>query len=219
MFRDPFPLYRWLRDHEPVHWSTSLNGWVVTRFADVLDVFEQPRTFSVGPLPQDRRALREPAPGGAGRRRRPGALARVPRPARPRSPARPACRARSRRSSSRRAATASRRPSTRSSTASLDARHDGLHPRARLSAAGDGDRGPDGRARGGPRVDQALVRSAGGVPRRRGRRARQLSPRRARASPSSSTTSGRSSASASASPRDDLMSAACCAAKARGRSA
>ena len=44
--QDPFPLYGWLRDHEPVHWSGSLNGWVVTRFADVLEVFERPRRFS-----------------------------------------------------------------------------------------------------------------------------------------------------------------------------
>ena len=27
---DPFPLYRWLRDHDPVHRSDSLNGWVAS---------------------------------------------------------------------------------------------------------------------------------------------------------------------------------------------
>jgi len=43
---DPFPLYRWLRDHEPVHWSSSLNAWAVTRYADVLEIFEQPIRFS-----------------------------------------------------------------------------------------------------------------------------------------------------------------------------
>jgi|SRR5579862_4902968 len=43
---DPFPLYQWLRDHEPVHWSSSLNGWVVTRYADVLEIFSQPLKFS-----------------------------------------------------------------------------------------------------------------------------------------------------------------------------
>jgi cytochrome P450 len=43
---NPFPLYRWLRDHEPVHWSRSLNAWAVTRYADVLDIFTQPLTFS-----------------------------------------------------------------------------------------------------------------------------------------------------------------------------
>jgi cytochrome P450 len=44
--RDPFPLYRWLRDHEPVHWSPSLNAWAVTRFADVLEIFNRPATFA-----------------------------------------------------------------------------------------------------------------------------------------------------------------------------
>jgi cytochrome P450 len=44
--RDPFPLYRWLRDHDPVHWSVSLNAWAVTRYADVLEIFDQPIRFS-----------------------------------------------------------------------------------------------------------------------------------------------------------------------------
>src|SRR5207249_11978060 len=43
---DPFPLYAWLRDHEPVHWSASLNAWAVTRYADVLEIFSQPIRFS-----------------------------------------------------------------------------------------------------------------------------------------------------------------------------
>ncbi len=44
--QDPFPLYRWLRDHDPVHRSESLSGWVVTRFADVLEIFNRPTEFS-----------------------------------------------------------------------------------------------------------------------------------------------------------------------------
>ena len=44
--RDPFPVYRWLRDHEPLHHSESLGAWVVTRYADVLEVFEQAQRFS-----------------------------------------------------------------------------------------------------------------------------------------------------------------------------
>ena len=44
--QDPFPLYAWLREHDPVHWSESLNAWVVTRYDDVSDVFDRPGTFS-----------------------------------------------------------------------------------------------------------------------------------------------------------------------------
>ena len=44
--QDPFPLYAWLRDHEPVHWSESLGAWVVTRWADVVAIFNRPETFS-----------------------------------------------------------------------------------------------------------------------------------------------------------------------------
>ena len=32
---DPFPLYRRLRDEDPVHWSPRLNAWIVTRYEDV----------------------------------------------------------------------------------------------------------------------------------------------------------------------------------------
>jgi cytochrome P450 len=44
--QDPFPLYAWLRDHDPVHWSESLNAWVITRYEDVAWVFDRPETFS-----------------------------------------------------------------------------------------------------------------------------------------------------------------------------
>jgi cytochrome P450 len=44
--RDPFPVYAWLRDREPVHWSSTLNGWVVTRFADVIEIFNRPGRFA-----------------------------------------------------------------------------------------------------------------------------------------------------------------------------
>lgn len=32
---NPFPLYRRLRDEDPVHWSPSLKAWVITRYDDV----------------------------------------------------------------------------------------------------------------------------------------------------------------------------------------
>jgi hypothetical protein len=44
--RDPFPVYAFLREHEPVHRSQSLGAWVVTRYDDVLEVFAQPERFS-----------------------------------------------------------------------------------------------------------------------------------------------------------------------------
>src|SRR5439155_884201 len=44
--QDPFPLYARLRDHDPVHWSESLNAWVVTRYDDVIEIFNRPQTFS-----------------------------------------------------------------------------------------------------------------------------------------------------------------------------
>jgi cytochrome P450 len=43
---DPFPVYEWLRDHDPMHWSGTLKGWVVTRFADVIAIFNEPVRFS-----------------------------------------------------------------------------------------------------------------------------------------------------------------------------
>src|SRR2546429_1255287 len=44
--QDPFPLYARLRDHDPVHWSESLNAWAVTRYDDVVAIFDRPETFS-----------------------------------------------------------------------------------------------------------------------------------------------------------------------------
>jgi hypothetical protein len=33
--RDPFPLYRRLREEDPVHWSPRLKAWVLTRYDDI----------------------------------------------------------------------------------------------------------------------------------------------------------------------------------------
>jgi cytochrome P450 len=44
--RDPFPVYRWLRVHDPVHWSERLKMWVVTRYDDVQHVLLDPARFS-----------------------------------------------------------------------------------------------------------------------------------------------------------------------------
>ena len=50
---DPYPLYRRLREHDPVHWDPYLHAWVVTRYADVITVlhrFSADRTPTPGQL-------------------------------------------------------------------------------------------------------------------------------------------------------------------------
>ncbi len=37
---NPYPLYHRLRSEDPVHWDPYLHAWVVTRYADVLTVFQ-----------------------------------------------------------------------------------------------------------------------------------------------------------------------------------
>jgi len=39
----PYPLYRRLREEDPVHWDPYLHAWVVTRYADVVDVLHHYR--------------------------------------------------------------------------------------------------------------------------------------------------------------------------------
>lgn len=38
---DPYPLYERLRTEDPVHWDPYLHAWVVTRYDDVVDVFQR----------------------------------------------------------------------------------------------------------------------------------------------------------------------------------
>src|SRR2546426_11954401 len=45
---NPYPLYRKLRTEDPVHWDRFLHTWVVTRYADVLNVLH---TFSADRTP------------------------------------------------------------------------------------------------------------------------------------------------------------------------
>jgi hypothetical protein len=45
---DPYPLYRSLREDDPVHWDPFLHAWVVTRYADVVTVL---RDFSAARTP------------------------------------------------------------------------------------------------------------------------------------------------------------------------
>ncbi|HIK93502.1 MAG TPA: cytochrome P450 [Planctomycetes bacterium] len=43
---DPYPYYRALRKHDPVHWSERMNAWVLTRYSDVLGALSDPRLIS-----------------------------------------------------------------------------------------------------------------------------------------------------------------------------
>ena len=45
---DPYPLFRRLREEDPVHWDPFLHSWVVTRYEDVLEVLH---TFSADRTP------------------------------------------------------------------------------------------------------------------------------------------------------------------------
>lgn len=38
---DPYPLYRRLREHDPVHWDPFLHAWIVTRYEDVVTVLHR----------------------------------------------------------------------------------------------------------------------------------------------------------------------------------
>lgn len=38
---NPYPLYHRLRSNDPVHWDLFLHAWVVTRYADVVTVFQR----------------------------------------------------------------------------------------------------------------------------------------------------------------------------------
>lgn len=45
-WRDPFPMYAALRDHDPVHHVTRGDYWVLSRFEDVFDAARDTSTFS-----------------------------------------------------------------------------------------------------------------------------------------------------------------------------
>ncbi len=44
--KDPFPLFKQLREEDPVHWSASLRAWMVTRYDDVLHILQNPLPYS-----------------------------------------------------------------------------------------------------------------------------------------------------------------------------
>src|SRR6266516_6033695 len=53
---NPYPLYHRLRSEDPVHWDPFLHAWVVTRYVDVIQVFQR---FSANrtPTPEQLKAL------------------------------------------------------------------------------------------------------------------------------------------------------------------
>jgi pimeloyl-[acyl-carrier protein] synthase len=53
---NPYPLYHRLRSEDPVHWDRFLHAWVVTRYVDVIHVFQH---FSANrtPTPEQLKAL------------------------------------------------------------------------------------------------------------------------------------------------------------------
>lgn len=53
---DPYPLYRRLREEDPVHWDPFLHAWVVTRYPDVTKVLRE-FTASRTPSPEQLSAM------------------------------------------------------------------------------------------------------------------------------------------------------------------
>ena len=43
---DPYPLLRQLREEDPVHWSDSIGGWILTRYDDMMITFKDTGHFS-----------------------------------------------------------------------------------------------------------------------------------------------------------------------------
>src|SRR5262245_41454067 len=41
--RDPYPMYRQLRERDPIHRSYAVRGWVLFRHADALSILRDPR--------------------------------------------------------------------------------------------------------------------------------------------------------------------------------
>ena len=59
---DPFPLYRALREHDPVHWAPALDSWVLTRYGDVQAISQFDPHISADRMA---RLLAPLGPGGA----------------------------------------------------------------------------------------------------------------------------------------------------------
>jgi hypothetical protein len=45
-YRNPYPVYQYLRSHDPVHWSAQWGAWLITRYKDVSAVLRDADHFS-----------------------------------------------------------------------------------------------------------------------------------------------------------------------------
>ena len=43
---DPYPILRQLREEDPVHWSDSIGGWILTRYDDMVITFKDVSHYS-----------------------------------------------------------------------------------------------------------------------------------------------------------------------------
>jgi len=60
-YSDPYPVYQYLRENDPVHWSPEWGGWLLTRYKDVSAMLRDAQRFSnvgrmskfLGQLPEE----------------------------------------------------------------------------------------------------------------------------------------------------------------------
>ena len=62
---NPYPTFKALREHDPVHWNPLFSSWIATRFDDVQTIFQDPR-FSSVLAASDTRLTNLPADDAAG---------------------------------------------------------------------------------------------------------------------------------------------------------
>ena len=63
-FVDPYPLYAWLREFDPIRWDETVDAWVVTRYADVAALLNDPRFIRGNPSDRDAALARRLADEG-----------------------------------------------------------------------------------------------------------------------------------------------------------
>lgn len=43
---DPYPVLQWMREEDPVHWSDTIGGWILTRYDDIVVTFRDTEHYS-----------------------------------------------------------------------------------------------------------------------------------------------------------------------------